>query len=208
MEMQMEMQCEILRKWNENEMQIEMSLQSNVKTHQLCQALIPTSRLINIVFTNHKVFFCLMIFILTGKISKMIRNNEQHGSQILLQPSKLLRCGFASAFGKVHNIVSSNEGYQLRCNCKSFIDRGQGRGFSCPWSRTLEFLPANLHTHFTKNPKSAFRFLDKMFPHPNHLFLVKVRCFSANSTIFSSTLSPFLFRTSFMYFRATFSESA
>lgn len=41
-----------------------------------------------------------------------------------------------------------------------------------------------------------------------YLFLLRVLCFSACSTIFSSTYSPFRFRTAFMYFRAWFSESA
>ena len=40
-----------------------------------------------------------------------------------------------------------------------------------------------------------------------HLFLVSVLCFSACSTIFSSTWSPFLLRTPFMYFRALFCVS-
>jgi hypothetical protein len=38
--------------------------------------------------------------------------------------------------------------------------------------------------------------------------LLTVRCFSANSTSFSSTARPFFRRTSFMYLRAMFSESA
>lgn len=42
----------------------------------------------------------------------------------------------------------------------------------------------------------------------SHLFLLRVLCFSACSTIFSSTWRPFRFRTAFMYFRAWLSESA
>lgn len=39
-------------------------------------------------------------------------------------------------------------------------------------------------------------------------YFFNVRCFSACSTVFSSTYSPFLRLTLFMYFRAWFSESA
>ena len=41
-----------------------------------------------------------------------------------------------------------------------------------------------------------------------YTFLDNVRCFSANSTICSSTFKPFLLRTLFTYFLAIFSESA
>lgn len=40
------------------------------------------------------------------------------------------------------------------------------------------------------------------------MFLLSVLCFSACSTIFSSTDRPFRLRTAFRYFRAWFSESA
>src|SRR6218665_909250 len=48
-------------------------------------------------------------------------------------------------------------------------------------------------------------FLRRILP---YLFFFSVRCFSANSTIFSLTLSPLRLRTAFMCLRATFSESA
>ena len=44
--------------------------------------------------------------------------------------------------------------------------------------------------------------------HVFYLFFFKVLCFSACSTIFSSTGRPFLFRTVFIYLLAIFSESA
>ena len=60
---------------------------------------------------------------------------------------------------------------------------------------------------------SGKRFLQKsrvvesnIFSRFNYFF--NVRCFSACSTVFSSTYSPFLRLTLFMYFRAWFSESA
>lgn len=78
--------------------------------------------------------------------------------------------------------------------------------------RVIRTFHNHLHVviFFSPHPVDTFTFLTRLFSVSTSIVLhfFSVLCFSACSTVFSSTYNPFLRRTLFMYFRAWFSESA